>query len=286
VKLCKLLTGFAIGSLGLPSIFSAGLAVAGAVSGTSTVTSTIVDAIGQPVRPGLLERLRTASDNGMAAYPPDESTSLMKGITGPYPGRVGRVTVLYVGAENCPFCAAQRWGIVLTLLRFGTFHGLRYMASSASDVYPNTPTFTFVGATYSSKYIDFQAVEVEDRNRNRLQTMNALQRKIYSEFDKPPYMQVLYGVPFVYLNGRYVITRPLVPVKDLGDLTWNKIAETLGSGSSTLRRQVLRNVNALTAALCHLDGGQPASVCSSRGVKVVEFRPPNPVTVQASIVRR
>src|SRR4051812_39000218 len=32
--------------------------------------------------------------------------------------------ILYVGAEYCPFCAAERWSLVQALSRFGTFHDL------------------------------------------------------------------------------------------------------------------------------------------------------------------
>ena len=41
----------------------------------------------------------------------------------------GKPEVLYVGAEYCPFCAAERWPVVVALSRFGTWSGL-----SATDV--------------------------------------------------------------------------------------------------------------------------------------------------------
>src|SRR5574342_1244952 len=37
----------------------------------------------------------------------------------------GKPLVVYLGAEYCPFCAAQRWGLVVALPRFGTFDNLR-----------------------------------------------------------------------------------------------------------------------------------------------------------------
>ena len=51
--------------------------------------------------------------------------------------------ILYIGAEYCPFCAAQRWSMIIALSRFGTFSNLHFMTSSASDYSPSTPTFTF-----------------------------------------------------------------------------------------------------------------------------------------------
>ncbi|HSR26568.1 MAG TPA: DUF929 family protein, partial [Candidatus Eisenbacteria bacterium] len=46
-------------------------------------------------------------------------------------GPTGRPEVLYVGAEYCPYCAAERWPLIVALSRFGTFSGVRAAASSA-----------------------------------------------------------------------------------------------------------------------------------------------------------
>ena len=36
----------------------------------------------------------------------------------------GKPKVLYIGAEYCPYCAAQRWALAVALSRFGTFDKL------------------------------------------------------------------------------------------------------------------------------------------------------------------
>ena len=46
----------------------------------------------------------------------------------------GKPEVLYIGAEYCPYCAAERWPMVLALSRFGTFHNLRLTHSASGDV--------------------------------------------------------------------------------------------------------------------------------------------------------
>lgn len=56
----------------------------------------------------------------------------------------GKPAVIFVGAEWCPYCAVERWSLIIALLRFGNFSNLEYMLSSSTDIYPNTPTFTFV----------------------------------------------------------------------------------------------------------------------------------------------
>ena len=62
----------------------------------------------------------------------------------------GKPQILYIGAEYCPFCAAERWPMVIALSRFGTFSGLGLSTSSSTDVFPSTPTLTFHGSTYTS----------------------------------------------------------------------------------------------------------------------------------------
>ena len=76
----------------------------------------------------------------------------------------GKPVFLYVGGEFCPFCAAERWSMVVTLDRFGTFSNLHIISSSSTDEFANTPTFTFYKSTYTSPYLDFQPVELYDRN--------------------------------------------------------------------------------------------------------------------------
>ena len=68
--------------------------------------------------------------------------------------------MLYEGAEYCPFCAAERWAMVMALSKFGTFWGLKLTNSSVSDFAPDTATFSFYGSTYTSKYLAFKPVEL------------------------------------------------------------------------------------------------------------------------------
>jgi hypothetical protein len=83
----------------------------------------------------------------------------------------GKPEVLYIGAEYCPYCAAERWSVVAALSRFGTFSGLGQTQSSSVDYYPNTPTLSFEGAKYSSDYVAFQGYETEDRQRQPLDSL-------------------------------------------------------------------------------------------------------------------
>ena len=57
--------------------------------------------------------------------------------------------MIFVGAEYCPYCAAERWSMIMALSRFGTFTGLKEMSSESNDVDPDTSTFTFVDSSYT-----------------------------------------------------------------------------------------------------------------------------------------
>src|SRR6266513_2773840 len=79
----------------------------------------------------------------------------------------GKPEMLYMGAEYCPYCAAERWSMIVALSRFGTFSGLKTTHSASvngngqTEPYPNTPTWTFHGSTYTSQYLTFTPVEMQ-----------------------------------------------------------------------------------------------------------------------------
>ena len=50
----------------------------------------------------------------------------------------GKPEVLYLGAEYCPYCGAERWSMIVALSRFGTFSGLATVHSPPAP----TPTRT------------------------------------------------------------------------------------------------------------------------------------------------
>ena len=173
----------------------------------------------------------------------------------------GKPLVLYVGAEYCPFCAAQRWGLIVALSRFGTFTGLGAARSATDDVYPGTATLTFHGATYSSPYLAFQGVEVATSERRGnsyapLDTLTAAQTAVLNEYSSNG------AVPFVDLGNRYVMTGASFSPSLLAGLTHQQVVTSLATPDSPVSAAVLGSANAFTAALCELTGGQPGDVCT------------------------
>ena len=177
--------------------------------------------------------------------------------------RNGLPVVFYGGGEFCPYCAAERWSLVVALSRFGTFSNLHTTTSSSTDVYPNTRTFTFVGSRYTSRYLIFDPVELEDRNQQPLQQPTAEQQHILATYDVPPYTQVAGGIPFVSFANQSVITGPGFSPQVLQGLSWATIAGDLYNPKSDVSQAIVGNANYITAAICQITHGQPGNVCKS-----------------------
>ncbi|TMG04401.1 MAG: DUF929 domain-containing protein [Chloroflexi bacterium] len=181
-------------------------------------------------------------------------------LTGPN----GRPEVFYYGAEFCPYCAAQRWPLIIALSRFGTFSGLQATTSSSSDVFPNTPTFTFRNATYTSQYLDFLSVETTDRDRNPLQTPTASERQLVSSYDPGG------TIPFIDVANRYAMTGAMYTPDTLGGMSLRAVADALKDPSSTQARAIIGSANLTTAAICKANADQPGTVCSSSAIQSLE----------------
>ena len=100
----------------------------------------------------------------------------------------GRPEVLFVGAEFCPFCAAERWPLIVALSRFGHFGRLYNMQSAPQSVFPGIQTFTFWGTTYTSRYVTLTGVELysdgtdADGSFARLDTLDAAQQAVLDRY--------------------------------------------------------------------------------------------------------
>ncbi len=185
----------------------------------------------------------------------------------------GKPRVLYVGAEYCPYCAAERWAMVVALSRFGTFEGLGQTASSASDVYPSTPTLTFHGSTFTSSQLAFTGVETESNEMTNgqyapLDTLSAADQQLLSTYDAPPYVDSASAgsIPFVDIGGKYLISGASYSPEVLQGKTHEQIAAALSDPTSPIAQSVNGTANMITAAICATTNNAPTSVCTSPGV--------------------
>lgn len=179
----------------------------------------------------------------------------------------GRPVVFYYGAEFCPYCAFERWAVIVALSRFGAFSGVQATSSSSTDVYPNTPTFTFRGATFASPYVAFQAVETSDRNKSPLQSPTAAQKSLVSKYDPAS------TIPFIDFGNRYiVIGATYLNPGILDGSSWKAIADDLKQPDSAQAKAILGSANLITGAICQLTAQKPAAVCSAASIKAIEAK--------------
>jgi hypothetical protein len=213
----------------------------------------------------VLSTITSLPDSELQQVGAGSSSNRITPVTGTaLTGPGGKPLVFYYGAEYCPYCAAERWALIIALSRFGSFSGLTTTTSSSSDVYANTPTFTFHGATYSSQYVEFQAVETTDRNQKTLETPTAAQLALVSRYDSAG------SIPFVDFGNRYAFNGATYQPDSLQGLTWEQIAADLQNPSSPQAQGILGSANLITAAICKLTADQPAAVCSGAAVKSIE----------------
>jgi thiol-disulfide isomerase/thioredoxin len=168
----------------------------------------------------------------------------------------GKPIVVYIGADFCPYCAVERWSLIMALSRFGNFSNLHYMTSGSND--GDYATFTFTGSSYSSKYVVFQAIEQEDRSHN---VIASIPSNYSAEFQN--------AYPFVNFGNRYILST-LIP--DTTILTsgstnknWTQIFNDITTSDST-GTVIKEGANAITALICRLTSNQPASVCNAYAI--------------------
>jgi hypothetical protein len=182
----------------------------------------------------------------------------------------GKPEMLFLGAEFCPYCGAQRWAMIIALSRFGTFSGLSTVHSSSTDVYPNTPTWTFAHAKYSSPYLTFTSVEtttnVPDSSSPLgyvpLQTPTAAQLALENKYDVAPYTSENGAIPFIDFGNKYVSSGSSYLPSVLSGLSWSQVATDLSNPNSPVAKAVDGTANYITAAICKMTGNQPASACT------------------------
>ncbi|HEX4016597.1 MAG TPA: DUF929 family protein [Frankiaceae bacterium] len=173
----------------------------------------------------------------------------------------GKPGVVYLGAEYCPFCAAERWPLVVALSRFGTWSNLSQTVSGAApEPYPATPTFSFVGASFTSPYLTFQGVETETNQKKagaytKLQTPTAAQEALVAKYGSG-------AIPFLDFGNKYTIEGASYSSAPLVGKSFDEIAAATADPNSDVGKGVLGTANVMTVAICDVTGGKPSTVCN------------------------
>ena len=182
----------------------------------------------------------------------------------------------YFGAEYCPFCAAERWAVIAALSRFGPISGLGLTASSSTDVYPNTPSFTFAKASFSTTDVAVQAVErytniplASGNGFTDLTFPTKEQAALVTKYDTTKYFPGGQdgSIPFVDIGNQFLISGASFSPSVLNSLTRDQIASGLSDPSNPATQAIIATANYITASICKTTGGKPGNVCTSKGVQ-------------------
>ncbi|GCE15940.1 hypothetical protein KTT_57990 [Tengunoibacter tsumagoiensis] len=181
----------------------------------------------------------------------------------PLTGPNGKPEIFFFGAEFCPFCAAERWPLVIALSKFGTFKELHQTASSSTDSSPNTATFTFVDSKYSSDYVDFVPVEAENRDQGALQTPGPNEQAIITKYK-------VNGFPFIDIAEQFTDSAPIFNPDVLAGYSQRDIASKLTNADDEVTKNIIGSANLFTAAICLATDNKPSEVCTNSTISAIE----------------
>lgn len=227
---------------------------------------------GTYVPSSVMQQLTGVQDSTLLAIGSPSGVTPPAKITGTPLTSGNKPEVIYIGGEFCPYCAVERWSMIVALSHFGTFSGVEYWQSSATDLNAMTPTFTFANATFTSGYITFVPVEEfgQGGTSDVRQQLTSQQTTLISQYDTCAATGSSGGIPFIDIANAYAVNcgaqfslpnAPGSPAPNIVGMNWTQIASQLDTPSSQVAQLIDGAANTLITAICNVDGGQPASVC-------------------------
>ena len=215
---------------------------------------------GTPIPAATLAKLQSVPVSTLVAAPTGGIVQAPEAVNTPALTANGKPELLFIGAEFCPHCAAQRWPLYIALAKFGTFTpapGRIHSANLEGDV----PTLTFYGTTYSSPYFTFTPVEV-DTNKPQgngyapLQTPTNAQLTLWQELNGGSF-------PFLDFGGKQVLPQAQYLFTELENLPFSAVAAQVGNNSTSIGADIDASAAQLIKTICGtLSRDQPSDVCS------------------------
>lgn len=214
---------------------------------------------GTPIPASTIAKLASVPVPTLNAAPTTGIISAPRSVANPALNVNGKPELLYIGAEWCPHCAAERWALYVALSKFGTFSpspGRIHSANRDGDV----PTLTFYGTTFSSPYLSFVPVEVFTNHPSGsgytpLQTPTSNQERLWQANGAT--------FPFVDFGGKQILSGAQYSFADLQGLPFSAVSAQVGDNSTAIGASIDASAAQLIKTICgSLTHGQPASVCS------------------------
>jgi len=165
----------------------------------------------------------------------------------------GKPIVFFMGAQFCPFCAAERWAFVRATSRFGTWTGLGPLSSQAGS--------------YRSDLVSLHHKEVADLEGNPLQPLVGIEQDLVNRYDPSG------GFPFVATTGdpgQYTVGLSYSPALLQGRRFADVQADVGADSTTPASRAVNGEADAITALICRLTNNQPATVCGQASIRGLE----------------
>jgi hypothetical protein len=173
----------------------------------------------------------------------------------------GKPELLFIGAEFCPICGAERWPMTMALMKFGTFTNLKQTHSALRD--GNVGTWSYYGSTYTSPYLVFDPVET---------TTNQPEGNYYKTLEKTTVAQEAVwqanegnnaGFPFIDFGGTAVLESSQYNPETVYYKSFNSILGSVGSNDNTVGASIDASAAAFTKYICGMTNNQPSTVCSA-----------------------
>jgi len=240
--------------------------------------------VGKPVAQSVMGELSGVSDSTLASIGAPTGVQPPRAVSGTPLSSGGKPEILYIGGDYCPYCAIERWSLIVALSRFGQFSNLTYMLSSSSDVNPNTPTFSFRGATFTSKYITFVGVEEFGSDPNTVvQALTTEQQALVSQYDTCAATGNTGSIPFVDFANSYALNCGAQSSLDLSGQNWTQIASQLNTPTSSTAELIDGAANTIITVICNVDGHLPAAVCTQSYATLTLSYTPSMTTGSATL---
>jgi hypothetical protein len=164
----------------------------------------------------------------------------------------GKPAIVFVSEESCPFCAAERWPLVVALSHFGSWSHLGVTRSSATDIFPNTATLSFRMAGFRSSQLTLRTTELADNLGRRLQPLTSLDTTLIRAYDVPPYVNSADqsgSVPFLDIGNQYILAGAQYDPQILAGLSQAQIAAQLRNPASPVAKAIDGSANVIIAAI-------------------------------------
>jgi hypothetical protein len=203
--------------------------------------------------------------------------------TGPELTANGKPEFFYFGAEGCPYCAVQRWSMVVALSQFGHFSPLAPSVSSPIDGFPGTNTLSFYGSSYNSRYLTFVPVEgftnqppsATDTGPGgdctvapgkgpwgTLQDLSPGQQALVAQYDPSC------DFPFLDVANKWItVPDSYSDPQAIQGMSWQQVADALTNPNTEVAQSIDGAAVILTGEICQVTGEQPSNVCDAPAVQ-------------------